>query len=261
MEFTDGLTKEDFEIELRGMLKLMTFESKLPYIVFFDFENRIKRENKIPRIFISINSVYKRIVPVSIDRINPEILIDKEIPKFEIIKDWIIKNYNILIKYWKQEINGYQLFSELVIKKKNKHWEQYETDFDNLTLVFNERRDFIVEGEIPFDNLIEEEVADLIGLWKKHTNLSYEVLLDSLGKFRFRLNNIPRVLISLEDNIYNGNLVSISIDKYNPEILKGKYFPDFERVKDWIKLNYLALINHWNGNLKDCDIFDFLIKL
>ena len=50
MEFTDGLNKEDFDIELRGMLKLMTFESKLPYIVFFDFENRIKRKNKFPRI-------------------------------------------------------------------------------------------------------------------------------------------------------------------------------------------------------------------
>ena len=58
MEFTDRLSQEDFDIELRGMLKLMTFESKLPYIVFFDFENRVKRENKISRIFISINSVF-----------------------------------------------------------------------------------------------------------------------------------------------------------------------------------------------------------
>ena len=88
MEFTDGLNKEDFDIELRGMLKLMTFESKLPYIVFFDFENRIKRKNKFPRIFISI---YKRIVPISIDKNNPEILIDKEIPEFEIISNWIKK--------------------------------------------------------------------------------------------------------------------------------------------------------------------------
>lgn len=46
MEFTDGLSQEDFDIELRGMLKLMTFESKLPYIVFFDFENRVKRERE-----------------------------------------------------------------------------------------------------------------------------------------------------------------------------------------------------------------------
>lgn len=261
MEFTDGLNKEDFEIELRGMLKLMTFESKLPYIVFFDFENRIKRENKISRIFISINSVYKRIVPISIDKENPKILIDKEVPEFEIVKNWVIKHYEILMKYWNQKINGYQLFSELVIKKKNKHWEQYETDFDNLTLVFNERRDFRVEGEIPFDDLIEEEIADSVDLWKKHTNLSYEVLLDSLGKFRFRFNNIPRIIISLEDNIYNGNLVSISIDKNNPEILKGKDFHGFERVKDWIKLNYLFLMKHWNREISDCDVFDFLIKL
>ena len=115
MEFTDRLSQEDFDIELRGMLKLMTFESKLPYIVFFDFENRVKRENKISRIFISINSVYKNIVPVFIDRINPKILIDKEIPEFEIIKNWTIKHYEVLRKYWKQEINGYQLFSKLVI--------------------------------------------------------------------------------------------------------------------------------------------------
>ena len=265
MEFTDGLTKEDFEIELRGMLKLMTFESKLPYIVFFDFENRIKRENKIPRIFISINSVYKRIVPVSIDRINPEILIDKEIPKFEIIKNWIIKNYNILIKYWRQEIYAYNLFSKLVIKKKNKHFLQYESDFSFLSFVMNgitDNKIFNQEKKFTDDLNIEnfdEEIGEMSCLNSKESGLPYNILIDSLGKFRKRLNNSPRIMIDLKNERFRtDSIVPVSIDRINPEILIDKEIPKFEIIKNWIIKNYEILINHWNKTLDD---FDALSKL
>ena len=263
MEFTDGLNKEDFEIELRGMLKLMTFESKLPYIVFLDFENRIKRKNKFPRIFISINSVYKRIVPISIDKENPKILIDKEVPEFEIVKNWVIKHYDILMKYWNQEINGYQLFSELVIKKKNKHFFQYESDFNFLSFVANGVSNLKSYNESFTDNLtlkeFDEEIGEMSSLTSKESGLPYKILIDSLGKYRTRLNNSPRIMADLGGKYRTDNIVPILIDKEIPKILIDKEIPEFEIISNWIKKNYKILINHWNKIIDDYEALSKLV--
>ena len=113
-EFTDGLSEEDFEEELGEMAHLWVEYSKLPYRVMIDHDGiKRKRRNNSPRIMISIKDNYKLVVPISIDRENPEILIDKEVSKFEIVKEWIKFNYEILIKHWNRKIDDLDALSLL----------------------------------------------------------------------------------------------------------------------------------------------------
>lgn len=105
-EFTDGLSEEEFEDELGEMAHLWTKYSRLPYRVMIDHDGiRRKRENNSPRIMISLDKHCKNVVSVSIEKDNPEVLIDKEVPEFEIIKEWIKFNYKILMKHWNREID------------------------------------------------------------------------------------------------------------------------------------------------------------
>lgn len=113
-EFTDNLSEEDFEEELGEMAHLWTKYSKLPYRIMIDHDGiKRKRVNNSPRIMVSIKEGYKLVVPISIDRDNPEILIDKEVPEFEIIKNWIKFNYDILISHWNREIDDLDALSLL----------------------------------------------------------------------------------------------------------------------------------------------------
>ena len=65
---------------------------------------------------IDIDEHYRDIVPISIDRINSEILIDrKNISDIELIFNWIKSNYDILIKHWNQEIDDFDAILSLCI--------------------------------------------------------------------------------------------------------------------------------------------------
>lgn len=74
--------------------------SKLSYEVLIDYsEIERKIENSSPRIMICLTDDYSNVVPISID---------KSKPKFKIISDWIISNYEILMKHWNDEIDDEQ---------------------------------------------------------------------------------------------------------------------------------------------------------
>lgn len=119
-QFTDNLSEEDFEEELGEMNIIWREYSHLPYDVLIDYDGKNRqRDNNSPRVFISIDKHYKDIVPVSIDRNNPEILINKEIPEFEVIKNWIIRNYDILIRHWNQKLDDYIVTK--LLKRRDKH--------------------------------------------------------------------------------------------------------------------------------------------
>jgi hypothetical protein len=268
--FTDGLSKEDFNIKLRSMIKLITIESKLPYNIFFEYNERINnRLNNFPRLFISINSVYKNILPISIDKDNPIILIgiNNEIPEIDKIFNWIKDNYEILMKYWNQSVISYDLLKELVKKENKRHWQQFETDFDYTSLIMNDlnsnidfSRDDLNFRDGLSDEDFEEQFSYMNFITTRNTNLPYTIIIDTLGKYRPRLNNSPRLFIKLDKHLLNG-VLPVSIDKNNPKILINTKVLDFELIARWIKLNYSALMNHWNKKISDCDIFDYLIKL
>ena len=106
-KFTDNLSEEDFEGELEEMNLLWKESLKLPYDILIDYEGETRnhRINNSPRIFVSLDDIQRDIVPISIDRNNPEVLIDRKVLNIEIIKNWIIKNYEILMKHWNQVIS------------------------------------------------------------------------------------------------------------------------------------------------------------
>lgn len=122
-EFTDNLSEEEFENELEEMNIIWRECSYLPYDVLIDYDGRNrKRTNNSPRLMVSIDRHYKDIVPISIDKENPEVLIDREIPEFEVIKEWIKKNYNILIRHWNQRLDDY------IVTKLLKRRDKYENN-------------------------------------------------------------------------------------------------------------------------------------
>ena len=108
-EFTDNLSEEEFREEIGEMAHLWEKYSGLPYIVMIDSIGiERKRKNNLPRIMISLSHDYKEIVPISIDKYNPEILIDLEDKiEFKLVSDWIKKHYSTLMRHWNQEISDF----------------------------------------------------------------------------------------------------------------------------------------------------------
>lgn len=76
--------------------------------------------HKLPRLKFqnntsdSITSV-SDLIPVSIDKENPQVLIDKPYNNkiFKQVKKWIILNYDALMQFWNQEIDEFELRDKL----------------------------------------------------------------------------------------------------------------------------------------------------
>lgn len=106
---------------------------------------------------------------------------------------------------------------------------------------------------LSLEEFFDGEISDMLKIWEDDTGLKYQVLLDYFGKERKRKNNSPRLMIDLSGHHYR-DIVPVSIDKFNPEILIDRKVPDFESVAKWIKQNYFILISHWNQKLDDTDV-------
>ncbi len=86
-----------------------------------NFGNNTGKHNQ-PRIKFQNNTSDRFqkefLIPISIDKKNPQVLVDydttilgaKEINR---IKQWIIKNYDVLIKYYNDEIYEEELFNNI----------------------------------------------------------------------------------------------------------------------------------------------------
>ena len=144
--FADGLSLEDFfELEISGMLEVPERKTGLKYLVFLDsYGKERERENNSPRLMIDLSGHdYEDIVPVSIDKFNPKVLIDREVPDFKSVAEWIKKNYFILISHWNQKLDdidvSHLFCDENNIRDSVKKWilEEYgEEDF----LLFKKRK-------------------------------------------------------------------------------------------------------------------------
>ena len=70
------------------MTTLKQSNSHLPYMFLIDYDGKNRRrENNIPRIMISLDNHFRELIPITIDKTNPKILIDKEVPNFEVVKN------------------------------------------------------------------------------------------------------------------------------------------------------------------------------
>ena len=118
MKFTDDLSWEDFEEEISEMAHLKKKKSGLPYDILIDYDGKRRtRQNNSPRIMIRLDDTQFNFVPVSIDDKEPAILFEREVPDFEVVNDWIKKNFDILMNHWNNEIDDYEAL--VALKKEN----------------------------------------------------------------------------------------------------------------------------------------------
>ena len=74
-------------------------------------------------------------------------------------------------------------------------------------------------------------------------------------------DNIPRIKFqdNKSTNLQSDKLVPISIED-NPQILLKDYTPalkskDINKIKEWIILNKVLLLKHWNGQITSYETF------
>lgn len=106
------LNKIDEELVLYEMANAVPKDTKLPYTIWVDSagKNRNVPHND-PRLKVEVEGDF---IPVSIS-MNPKILADgKEIKKFKLVKQFIIRHYEELIKHWNKEISDRELLNLLV---------------------------------------------------------------------------------------------------------------------------------------------------
>lgn len=80
-----------------------------------------KYPHNVPRLKFQNNTADRitskaDLIPISIDKENPVVLIDKPYDSiiYKQVRQWIIINYDALIQFWKQEIDEFELKDKLI---------------------------------------------------------------------------------------------------------------------------------------------------
>lgn len=109
------LLQEDLMYEMSNFRKHVT---GLPVNLSLQIETDEEKQyqHNLPRLKFQNNTADRvtskaDLIPVSIDRENPEVLIDKPYNKnyFKEVRLWIIRNYDALMQFWNQEIDEFEL--------------------------------------------------------------------------------------------------------------------------------------------------------
>lgn len=98
---------EDLFFEMANVSKE---DTGLPYDIWIDSNGKDRKiGHNSPRIKVDVEGDR---IPVSISN-DPKILVSKEIPKFSIIKRYIIKYLDVFLKHWNKEITDRQALNLL----------------------------------------------------------------------------------------------------------------------------------------------------
>lgn len=113
------LLNEDLLHEMSNFRKYIT---GLPVNISLQIETDEEKhyQHNLPKLKFQNNNADRitsraDLIPVSIDPINPKVLIDKPYNKkyFKAVRQWIINNYDALMQFWHQEIDEFQLKARL----------------------------------------------------------------------------------------------------------------------------------------------------
>lgn len=115
----EKLLNEDLLYEMSSFRKHITgLPVNLSLQIQTDEEK--KYSHNLPRLKFQNNNSDRvtskaDLIPVSIDPVEPKVLVDKEYNEqyFNQVKQWIIKNYEPLIQFWNQEIDEFELKDKL----------------------------------------------------------------------------------------------------------------------------------------------------
>lgn len=106
------------------------------------------------------------------------------------------------------------------------------------------------------------KLIEMANLAKRRTKLPVNIWVDEVGNNRKVKHDDIRLKIQ---NDYgeraNDNLIPVSIDNKNPEVLAGKLdidIKDFQIIQKWIIENYDILVQHWEGEIDTDELKDIL---
>ncbi|MCR4661401.1 MAG: hypothetical protein K5765_05280 [Clostridia bacterium] len=116
--YIDAETLEEaisnFKVEMYDMANLTSSENGTSYDIWIDNGGRSRNvPHNSPRIKFNLDG---ELIPVSIDRSNPQILINidkKYINNLDKIKQFVIKNYDVLMKHHNGEISDKEALNSL----------------------------------------------------------------------------------------------------------------------------------------------------
>ena len=109
------LLQEDLLYEMSNFRKHIT---GLPVNLSLQIETDEEKQyqHNLPRLKFQNNNADRvtsksDLIPVSIDPKDPKVLIDKPYDKkyFKAVRQWIIDHYDLLIQFWNQEIDEFEL--------------------------------------------------------------------------------------------------------------------------------------------------------
>lgn len=103
INFTEKMTPEEIEDAMFGMACLRAPQTGTDYNIWIDYFGSTKKIS--PRVLIDFDGHCTDVIPISIDEFNPKVLVDREVPNFEKVANWIKRNYSVLIQHWHQEFD------------------------------------------------------------------------------------------------------------------------------------------------------------
>ena len=119
------LLNEDLLHEMSNFRKNVTgLPVNLSLQIQTDEETQYK--HNLPRLKFQNNTADKitsrsDLIPISIDPVNPKVLIDKpyEEQYYNAVRQWIINHYDLLIQFWNQDIDEFELKDALTKNEGN----------------------------------------------------------------------------------------------------------------------------------------------
>ena len=120
--FTEKMSPEEIEDAMFGMSCLRDYQTETDYDIWIDYFGSTKKIS--PRLLIDFDGHCSDVIPISIDEFNPKVLVDREVPGFEKIAEWIKKNYSVLIRHWNQELDDADALSLLVDGVTFHEWQR-----------------------------------------------------------------------------------------------------------------------------------------
>ena len=131
--FTEKMTPEEIEDAMFGMTCLRDYQTETGYDIWIDYFGSTKKIS--PRLLIDFDGHCGDMIPISIDEFNPKVLVDREVPNFDKVSDWIKKNYSLLIRHWNQELYDEDVLFLLLYGVTFDEWDNQHyllmTKYDN----------------------------------------------------------------------------------------------------------------------------------
>jgi len=113
----------------------------------------------------------------------------------------------------------------------------------------------------------KEILFEMTNIRKKYTGLPCNIWIDDMSDARNVKHNVPRIKFQNDtgDDV-NDNLVPLSIDKENPQILSKRLKVklsknDFELVQQFVKNNFDVLLRHWHHEIDSFEFKDQMIPM